>query len=513
MKPSQKPSATLRNRLRGSGVSLDDQLKAAQIAHVEAQRLNIDHQLSQGSIRTERLKAWASILGGLTAIVGLCALLWSIWQGILQLRLQEADRLDSQIQTTLAGITDERVSRRLAAAATLAFVLQKSEQRRVEFLTGAGSLLATERDPIVRSAILRLYSTLISIETPEQALSGALSSLAEASRSLVISGELREKHAWLYGSINDDTVESRAQSVARAIVLLLRRGARSENLTEIYCAHCDFSGLSLPKVDLSHAIVAFANFAKADLSGARLDGADMEGTSFERARLVGASVRYGSWRGIDGDSYAERRLARNLGSFSGPSFACADLSRADFDGQPILFLAARRMNLAHSNLFPARFTGAIVDGTDFSGASFLHIVPRGTVDDLDATPVLGTDPVHVRPSDGSSDRVGEFAHTRLAAKPTARGSNIHRAPQYYIYRYAAAVHNGALFAGAARFRRLAAPGTVIKTAPLGEDYDLAIQNFNISIFGDFSRAKLAPWMMNFRSVHPLPPNQVGASRC
>ncbi len=87
----------------------------------------------------------------------------------------------------------------------------------------------------------------------------------------------------------------------------------SRNLRRLYLKNCDLRGVNLSGADLRESNLSLSNLSGADLSGADLSGSDLEG--------------------------------------------------ADFTGADL-----RQANLSHTALTAARFDGALVEDTDFTGA-------------------------------------------------------------------------------------------------------------------------------------------------
>lgn len=355
---------------------MEARLQQAQLEYLEAQRDVLRNQISTAIARRETLRTVASMLSALSVVVGLFALAWTVWQGLSQLRLQQQERLDTQIQDAVRGLVDEKTNRRLSALTVLRIALHKSQTRQQEILSSIAYAMATENDSVVRDSMNSLIASLSATEFDHEALAATLADLAQVSRSLVEGENLREMHGWLYQRTRTDSAESRVQSVSDAIVALLRLGARRTDLHGIYCANCKLTGLDLSGVDLRYSILAFADLSKANMRNALLGGADLEHSKFRGADLAGASIVDESPRGYAFDSYAERRLKLKLGSFGGPDFSCANLAGADFSGQALFFLVAKETGVDQINLLATNFNGANLSGAKLRELPLLVVAPE-----------------------------------------------------------------------------------------------------------------------------------------
>src|SRR5262249_49500673 len=133
--------------------------------------------------------------------------------------------------------------------------------------------LAVEKDPIIRDAILDVFSELhdrgVDLAAINEGLAIAIMRNLKLSKSVEIGDNRLEVIP-----VTDPRIAP-LQATAKAIVTLIRQGATVKNFSGIYCAQCDFSGA---EVDLSHAnfdeaILIDANFSKTQLANASFDGA------------------------------------------------------------------------------------------------------------------------------------------------------------------------------------------------------------------------------------------------
>jgi uncharacterized protein YjbI with pentapeptide repeats len=334
----------------------------------------------------------------ITAVIALAGIIWTVYSGSRQLddarQSRDDDRFDKAI-TRLAGST---AAERLSGVAGLGLYLEPQQKLRhrptLRFLVSA---LAGEPDPTVRGQLLDTLSSLRTPQISQADLNDALDRLRDRNRDLYAQlqagflEKLRRDGSKLPESDYDEThilPNSESQlaplrATALAITTLIRHGARTKDLSGIYCVGCDFTGidweminpdfakvadfahtdaalvLDLSGTNFDRAILKRANFVGVNLRGSSFDGADLLNTNFSGADLSGAKLT-----DFQGRLYILEQMQLSgalLPSF--PDFTCANLSHADltksvilaifsnleagfYAGYPILHKA----NLAHANL-------------------------------------------------------------------------------------------------------------------------------------------------------------------
>lgn len=130
------------------------------------------------------------------------------------------------------------------------------------------------------------------------------------------------------------------QSSAAAMAALIRAGARTDDLSSIYCVECKLSDLKTP----SH--LAHVNFDTSYLRRADFTGADLTSASFHNADLIltnftGSNLRLANFTAdapLEPWTVAAAVYSGDLASAWGANFACSDLSYADFSGDVMFSL-------------------------------------------------------------------------------------------------------------------------------------------------------------------------------
>lgn len=206
-----------------------------------------------------------------------------------------------------------------------------------------------EKDLTVRSAILDLFNNLGDIPLTFQALSQGLLAARDRNRSLLrgftdsfIRKQTESKMLLVDTSFSEvpignpaDGEKAPLESSASIIGALVRRGARLENLSHIYCVDCKFSTIQVPArlagVSFEGAFLRGADFSGADLNSASFKDADLILTDFTSAGLHSANLTEGA--AAESWTVAKVRYSGELAGTYGARLACADLSDADFSGR------------------------------------------------------------------------------------------------------------------------------------------------------------------------------------
>jgi uncharacterized protein YjbI with pentapeptide repeats len=333
---------------------------------LEKEKLLLDLQLSKGRRRKETLQSVAGFGGVVTAFVAIVGLILSSYQWLQNTEASRQTRIEEQLGSTLRQLGDQTEQQRVYAAVLLRTFLTGSDARRdAQVLSAYTNGLAVEKSRAVRNAMLSSLQNLDEKLLRKELLNRALEDLIQANRSLVQEGSLWTTHRDDYSNFApEDTAEARADSVAAATAILLRKEAKTKDLSGVYLANVDLSGLDLSDVSFERAVLSRANFGKGTLKRSGFNDADLRGTSFVSADLRGAMFKQGS------NNYLFR-LVQQGKEISGPNFRCADLREASFSGHPLVPLPTFRQIdesgfevLFHEDGW--RFEGSLLDRTNFS---------------------------------------------------------------------------------------------------------------------------------------------------
>jgi uncharacterized protein YjbI with pentapeptide repeats len=313
--------------------------------------------------------------------------------GLKQIDEARQSRDDQRFDQAVARLSGSTATERLAGVAGLGLYLEPQQKAwhraTLRFLMNA---LALEQDPTVRGELLDSVSNLRPPSISQDDLNDALQTLRDRNRALyarqrgLYADKIIHGTAHLTDPGDDETGVGQAsdedlaplRATATAITALVRNGARSKDLSNIYCVRCDFTGktwemtnpnfptvadfahatdtLDLSGTDFEGAILKGSNFIGVDLHGASFDSADLLNVNFAGADLAGAKFTdYGH------HDYAAASMEATGHAYppSFPDFTCADLSGADFTGSVFFGIYGDHANdFAHPILYRANLAGA-----------------------------------------------------------------------------------------------------------------------------------------------------------
>jgi hypothetical protein len=225
----------------------------------------------------------AKAIAGPVAVLGL---MWTIVVGISQQGALQQSKEDERFDKAVTRLAGPSPTERLTGLAGLQLFLEPEYKSRhrgtLSFLVNA---LASESDATVRGALLDTFSRLTRLDVNQSVMNETLERLRDQNRSLLA---LRKDPSLATAKGNDETGMGQLsqedlaplRATATAIAVLIRHGAVTQDLSEIYCESCDFSGKTL---DMSRPDYAnTANFAQ-------WHGADLSETDFHNAILKNAN--------------------------------------------------------------------------------------------------------------------------------------------------------------------------------------------------------------------------------
>jgi uncharacterized protein YjbI with pentapeptide repeats len=282
------------------------------------------------------------------------------------------DRFDKTIarmasQDTYARVTGIAGLRQfLSGSPESSFSLISHYNREADAVSYLVTALAVEKDPILRDAILDVLSQLRSGGVDSGAIDSGLRIALERNRKLARSVDIGEDD--LNALPADDARLAQLHATALAVVALVRQGGRLDNMTELYCAECDFSGagIDLSNTKFDRAILRAANFSDANLANSSFDGANVLGTKFVRSKMHSARLtdiyHTKEHDGILLPSVLQRVFAKDAGPPT--DFTCANLDGAVFSEQ-ILFGVYENYSPEYSTFWSSSFNNANVANADF----------------------------------------------------------------------------------------------------------------------------------------------------
>ena len=309
---------------------------------LELQRLELENkQLEfQGSAKSRRLELIRTLSGAsfITGAVAIFTVIFSVVQWSSESSQNRTFKTEERLDKDLAVLADTSYRMRLSGVIALKGFLTKDHARyHAQVLAALTNMLSTEKECSVRNAINQTIEEIDTLVVPVKVLKQNLISLAGYSRFLVQSGNLRSRVPDRFFAPASHTPEAIANDVSKAMLSLLRKGVKAKDLSEVYCAECDFSGLNLSGCSFENAVLSWSHFNNCQLQQCNFNSADLERVDFTNADLSHARLTMNS-----DDEHYKNYIAKQIDKggrqpavFS-PDFTNANLSYADFSGH-ILF--------------------------------------------------------------------------------------------------------------------------------------------------------------------------------
>lgn len=325
----------------------------------------------------QQLGPWYRQLS-ITAIIAVLAGLGSVWSWVYQQSKDRQIRSEERLDRALALLADNQPNKRVAAVTSLeSFLEERDDAKNTQVLQAIAGALALEDSAPVRNAIISAIEDVDPSVLSRTALDRGLRSLVEANRGLVKEGDV-----WLRRPENINGVEqgvkvgARLLASANAIVLMLKKGARTAGMSGVYLAKADLKGLDLSNTSFDQAILVWTDFTNASLRGSSFDGADLEDTKF-----ISADLRDSKFVLTNKDNFAiylEDYVARDMAwpheymHIEQPDFSCSDLRNADFSGHSVFGVAADDFPIQFMSTGP-QFSRANLKNADFTNAQIFGV--------------------------------------------------------------------------------------------------------------------------------------------
>jgi Pentapeptide repeats (9 copies) len=344
--------------------------------HERIRKLQLENRLleiqtSKDGQKIERVKAYTSIGGLITAAVAALAFLASLYQISENYRRSDASLKAERFGKALTLLSESRPAQRLTGVTYMASILPDDLYYRREAGDTLANMLGLEDDVVVRRSIRdALVDYANSAITEEQDRNRLQRVLVQLSKTIAL-----EKMDFL--STQEDScnppklnapetceTKERLDAVASVLQALVRKGSTNKNLAGIYCSYCEFSNLKLEGFDFTGAILNEATFSAASLKGASFKNASLIQTKFENSNLQRADF---SIRGSE--NYVKRRFRITHGDDTkyGPDFTCADLSGARFSMHPVFRVHSSLQQKFFADMGPI-FWWSNLDGAGFSSS-------------------------------------------------------------------------------------------------------------------------------------------------
>jgi len=312
---------------------------------------------------------WLEVAKLVVGAFALFGVVGTFYLGQKQLDEARQSRDDQRFDQAVARLGGSTAAERLAGVAGLELYLGPQEKPRhrpaLHFLVNA---LAVEQDATVRGELLDNLSRLRPSLFSRDDLNDTLETLRDRNRSLyarqtALFGEKIANGTAKFTDAGDETGLGRAsqddlgplRATATAITALTRSGARTKDLSRIYCANCDLTGktwemgnpdfakvadfahqsptdtLDLSATNFDGAVLRYSNFIGVNLHGASFDSADLINVNF-----AGADLREAKFTDYGHRDYFLGSMVAAGHDYAPyyPDFTCADLSGADFTGLP-----------------------------------------------------------------------------------------------------------------------------------------------------------------------------------
>ena len=343
--------------------------------------------------RTWCLEVAKVVIGAITIF----GLIGTFILGLRQIDEARKSRDDQRFDQAVARLGSPAPTVRLSGVAGLGLYLQPQEKARQRAtLRYIANALALEQDPTVRGELIDTLSHLRPPKISQDDLNDTLETLRDRNRALYARQRGIFVEKLIHGATklddpgNDETYLGQLsqedlaplRATATAITALIRNGARTKDLSHIYCAACDFTGktwemmnpnfpkvadfananaadtLDLSRTDFTGAILRYSNFIGVDLHGASFDSADLVNVNFAGADLTNA--KFTDYAHSDYFMLFMETAGHDYPPYF-PDFTCADLSGADFTGSVFFGIYGNHSNdaaypiLYRANLANAKF--------------------------------------------------------------------------------------------------------------------------------------------------------------
>ncbi len=255
-------------------------------------------------------------------LAALFALLWTIHVGLLQQEQQRLDAASGRFERAYAKLGSQLPSERSSGVAQLSALLHTDGgSRDQEMLTALVNQLALDDNPAVSSAILNLFQHLDN-QTGKAALDSALQNVVHLQNVLVQSSGLTPfelSTAWRdqrgrflatpaydpKGNRDPQPIDDSVQlylenlfALKSALVSLLKAGATTQEMSGIFCPHCDFGqlGVAMSGVSFRNAIL---NDTKWD--GLQLEHADFQDAILDRSTFWASNLQHANFNQEEGN--------------------------------------------------------------------------------------------------------------------------------------------------------------------------------------------------------------------
>jgi uncharacterized protein YjbI with pentapeptide repeats len=356
----------------------EDRKDEALILKTKLETRILAQQLTPSYRRNERVKTLISASGLIVALATVVGGLLSVGGWLIEQTKDRQIRSEERLDRGLNLLADDSPSKRLAGVYSLrSFLDHKDSTQNTQVLLALAGRLAIDDSPTVRIAMQSAIQDIDSKQMDASTLNSGLKSLIETSRSLIAEGHFwRDDFKVAYAPNIDPKTDVKLRGTAQAMVALLRKGARSDDMTGIYLGRSDLSGIDLSRVSFDDSILSFSDFSNATLRGTSFNGTNLEGTRFISADLRDSKfILSGKNLGVTRWDYVELQLARvdkGQVSVSMPDFSCSNLENADFSGASLFELVSNavsingfedwgpifwRANLKDANMRTAQFFG------------------------------------------------------------------------------------------------------------------------------------------------------------
>ena len=307
---------------------------------------------------------------------------------IYQQRQNRLSRDDDRFDRSVSRVGSAQIAERLTGVAGLQQFLDSDADHARSALLYLVNAVAIEPDPTVRSAMLDTFDSLQRLSLSTEALNGALASAIDRNRALFKRFKSRpwsatkEKPSYNteFPELAMDPISEQEKeqllSTAGVMAALVRAGARVDDLSNTFCMNCDFSAanrkVNLSRVKFDWAMLRGAKFFDVNLDEASFHNADLLAADFTKASLRKAKltvdlqmIPYGLQA-----AYA----TGDLMNVRGVTFACSDLTEADFSGRTTFGL------ILDDPIFGGykadEFFAADLHAANFIGSQFFVAVPQ-----------------------------------------------------------------------------------------------------------------------------------------
>lgn len=352
------------------------------------EKLSLEIEALKTAARRFSFPWWIELIKACSTPIAFMGVVTAFIVGWTQIRQAQDLQVRLRVDGLIRLLSSEKREERLSAISSLSlFLTPDNRPYHRDTLRALSAAVAVEREALVESS---LYGTFESVQegvvTAEDS-SATLNVLLKLNRTVNWDLAVREEEErarnddrqkltlhnpnlsprWVERSyLSSRSAEDlrRLATLSEVAMLLVRKGAKATNFSNIYCRECDFSRLTLDGADFSGAFLRGSDFTASSLRKTTFLSADLTGVRFYKAILTDSILSQGLF-----DRWASwfKDTSRYNTIYSPPFFECSDLRGADLTFRVIAAVnidftgASNEKSTSHPEIFVTPFNHVRVD--------------------------------------------------------------------------------------------------------------------------------------------------------